>query len=963
MSIKNKIHYLLILIISVNIFVTKTCYSQFFSLGTDPSRANWRFIETPNYKIIYPEEIDSLARRYTYLLEVLRRPVLSSLNVNPKKFDVVLHPYSTMSNGMVGVAPKRVEFITTPPVNDNYVFNWEKHLVIHETRHTGHLSKFEQGVFRIAGWLLGEQATAIGTGVFMSRWKLEGDAVVSETELTSGGRGRDPDHLIYYKTAFLNGDYRNWSRWTMGSFENYVPDVYSFGYLFNSFVRFNSGNYNYLGDATDYLVKRFYDIDADNKGYKKFTGLTKKENFRKLKNVMTEKWRGEDSLRAPFTKGCKISGSNNDFTNYSSPVELESGKIVALKSDLNSVNSLVLIGDGGEEEILSYMGRVNSPLIKSGGKIYWTEHIQSPRWEMESYSDLFSLDLKSGKKLKISKNDRSFNPFISQTGDTLLTVFYPVTGSSALRIYINDFSVPAKEIEAPGMGQIKEATIISGDIYITSVSDSGLALYRYDLSGDKWIEEIPAQKISISNLKGRGSELIFISTIDGISNIYSYNIQSRDFRQLTNSRFGIGSIGLSEDGASVYYTDFSHVGYDLRKIAYDSMLWKPALFANVKRDDFALILSQSAGFNADTLVIPEKPEFVSKPYRKGLNLIKIHSWAPVYYNVDAIKSLSYESIYSAVKPGVILFSQNSLGTANIIAGYSWKRGFHSGHLKLTYRGLFPVIELSANYNERFRYHYTIVNETNSNRYQKKDTISGSPFFGSQLTLYAPLDFSSGGWSRGIIPSLIWKYTNDSFYSYENGEFANYQSIKLGVSYYRVLRMAIRDIFPEKGGGFNIQFSSTPFSGENFGSLLYTSAYKYFPGLFENDGLKITLSYQKQFSEGKNYLIPGILTLPDGYETRYSRWACSVNAEYAFPLIVKDITLTSLFYLKRVSLIPFVNYCRNSGEREIESLAAFGSDLILDVNLLGISYPLSVGLRGGYNLDKKTFVEFLFKTPL
>ena len=227
--------------------------------------------------------------------------------------------------------------------------------------------------------------------------------VVSETELTSGGRGRDPDHLIYYKAAFLKGDYRNWSRWTMGSFENYVPDVYSFGYLFSSFVRVNSLNYNYLGEATDYLIKRFYDLDADNKGYKLFTGLTKKENFRRLKEVMTEKWRREDSLRAPFTRGRKISVYNKDYTNYSCPVELEPGKILALKWDLNRGKCLVIIEDGVNERVLRNMGRVNSSIIKRGEKIYWTEHIQSPRWELESYSELFSYDLKSGKTHKNHK--------------------------------------------------------------------------------------------------------------------------------------------------------------------------------------------------------------------------------------------------------------------------------------------------------------------------------------------------------------------------------------------------------------------------------------------------------------------------------------------------------------------------------------------------------------------------------
>ncbi len=947
----------------VNIFVTKTCYSQFFSLGTDPSGVRWRYIETTNYKVIYPEEIDSLAKRYTYLLEVLKSPVLSSLKTEPKKFDVVLHPYSTVSNGMVGVAPKRVELITTPPANDNFIFNWDKHLIIHETRHTGHLSKFEEGVFKPLKWIMGEQATALGTGVFMSRWKLEGDAVVSETELTSGGRGRDPDHLIFYKAAFLNGDYRNWSRWTMGSFKNYVPDVYSFGYLFCSFVRFNSQNYNYLGEATDYMVKRFYDVDADNKGYKKTTGLTKRENFERLKSVMTEKWRVEDSVRAPFTNGARINTKSEDYTVYSYPIDVGGGKLVALKSDLKRVKSLVSIGEDGSEEFLRHMGNINSPIVKAGNKIIWTEHIQSPRWELKSYSELFSYDLKSGRTVQTGAQERQFNPYVNISGDTLITVCYPITGSSGLKIYTGDFSLLAKEIKAPGSGQIKEVAIVCGDIYVTVTTDSGLSIYRYSDDKEIWREEIPGLKTSVSNLRSFKDELLFISSKDGVNNIYSYNVKSRDLRKLTNSRFGVGSLGLSADGQSIFYTDFNHKGYDIIVKERDSLLWMPAIFSDIKDDEFASVLSLGAGFNADTIKVPEQPLYRSKPYRKGLNIIKLHSWAPLYYNVDAIKSLSYESIYSAVKPGFILFSQNTLSTANIIAGYSWKRGFHSGHLKFTYRGFYPVIEYIANFNERYRHHYTIVNESNSGRYQKKDTINGSPFFGSQLSLYSPISFSKGGWSSGVIPSLLWRYTNDSFYSYEKNRYSNYQSVKLGISLYKVLNMAVRDIFPRKGTGFNFQASAVPFSGENFGSLIYSSIYQYLPGLSANHGLKLKISYQKQFSEGKNYLLQSIMEFPDGYETRYSRWALSLNADYAFPLVVRDISITPILYLKRIYLIPFIDFCRNSGEKSIETLASCGSDILFDVNFLGISYPLTAGIRVGYNLEKNSFVEFLFKTPL
>jgi hypothetical protein len=204
-----RIRYILFwLFFAGNIFVTSLSYGQFFSLGNDPGRAVWRYYKSRDFRVIYPAEADSIAKRYIWLLHELKPYVTKTINAEPRRIDVVLHPYTVMSNGMVGVAPRRMELFTTPSFTDDYVDSWEKHLVIHELRHVGQISKFEKGVFRPLRWIAGEQAVAAGVGLYMSQWTLEGDAVVSETEFTSAGRGRDPDHLVYYRAAFLNGDYR-----------------------------------------------------------------------------------------------------------------------------------------------------------------------------------------------------------------------------------------------------------------------------------------------------------------------------------------------------------------------------------------------------------------------------------------------------------------------------------------------------------------------------------------------------------------------------------------------------------------------------------------------------------------------------------------------------------------------------------------------------------------------------------
>jgi hypothetical protein len=178
--------------------------AQFYSIGNDPSHKQWREINTGNFRIIYPEVSDSLAQRYAQLIMNAKEHVGQQLKADIRPFPVILHPYTVMSNGVVVWAPKRMELCTRPVAFRGYSQNWEKQLVVHETRHVAQMSKFEEGVFKPLSWFLGEQITGLASGVYIDKWALEGDAVVSETEFSNSGRGRDPEQIIYFKASFLD---------------------------------------------------------------------------------------------------------------------------------------------------------------------------------------------------------------------------------------------------------------------------------------------------------------------------------------------------------------------------------------------------------------------------------------------------------------------------------------------------------------------------------------------------------------------------------------------------------------------------------------------------------------------------------------------------------------------------------------------------------------------------------------
>ena len=947
------------------VFTAFIAEAQFYSIGTDPAKAKWRYIQAGDFRVIYPQELDSLARRYAFLFNASKEHVLAPLKVDIRPIDVILHPYTVNSNGVVTWAPRRVELMTRPWAEGGYAQNWEKQLVAHELRHVGQVSKFEGGIFKPLRFLIGEQATGLGLGLLMASWTLEGDAVVSETELSSSGRGRDADHLMYYKAAFLNGDSRDWQRWKLGSLKYYSPNEYSLGYMLGSYVKYYTEKYDYLGDVTDYSIAKFYNPMGETNGYKKYTGLNLPENFEKSREAMSDMWAREDAARAPFSPATVLNSEKRDYISYTSPMIHRSGRVFAVKSDMNSIRRLISVDSVGREKVVYYFGYMTSPPVITEDEIYWTESVSSARWELQSFSEIFVYDIERGKAERLTRKGSYYHPFV--TSEEIMVVSYPVTGSSEI-LFLDRESLSVKErIAAPKGWQFKEGVMYNGKIYATAITEKGVGLYSCERGSSAfggWVAEIEDQSRRIESLRVIKEGICFTSDLNGVSNLYVYEPETEKTRQMTNARFGVGGASLFPDGKRILYPNFSHLGYDMVSSGSDSLLRKEVSMTEPYRYEIADKLSEMADFSIDTVKIDKEiiSGYESKRYSKVGNLLRLHSWAPIFYDVDKIKSMSFENVREVVKLGAIVYSQNSLNSANMMAGYSYDNGFHAGHLKFTYKGLYPVIEVNASVNTRNRVrHY--IDRTGPDPRAMLEILSGSPYIEGYIRSYVPVNLSRGsGWSEGFVPSLMWRYTNDAHYSERKTRDTYYQYMTAAARYYRILGRGVREIFPRYGFGISAQITTAPFSEENFGSLFYTNAYGYIPGFIKNHGIRIDAAYQHQFYNGKRYLYSNNIPTPLGYTQRVSREALYLSAEYAMPLYTEDISLGALLYIERLQLIPFAQYMHNYGQNSLrENLLSVGSDFVLDFHVFGLTTQLSGGIRGAITMDGTPYFGLLFST--
>ncbi len=973
--------------------------AQFYLTGADPAKARWYMIRSNNYKVIYPQGVDSLAQRYMSLLEQWRPYVMAGVKADPAPIPVVLHPFTVQSNGMVTWAPKRMELYTIPSATISYAQNWEEQLAIHESRHVGQMTIFTKGVFKPLGWLLGEQITGLGVGVYASKWLLEGDAVIAETELTQSGRGRSASFMEYYRAAALNGDYRDWSKWRYGSNRKFTPNHYALGYLITSAGRAKSGRYTYSGDLMEYYVRHFYNPNVKNAAHKKLTGEKMRDLARESLVYHANFWKDDYLSRGEFTEPHQmIQKRTNYYRNYSLSAAIGGDTLITASYGYDRPSTLVMVSDNPQflsdnpkgEKILRPFSSSAGKLEPAGDKIYYTETVRSPRWELAASNDLFAYDIKSGKIERLTHKKSYNSPAVNPSGDLVAVVEYPFTGGSRL-VILNMEGDELWSIEAPEQSQLTESVWTSKGIYALAITQNGLGLYNLKVSPTQkgqaenkmehskgnmhWEQVFDAGFINIRNLKASDHILYFESDANGVNNIYSYNTNTRSLELLTNARYAAVNPQVSDgklfysnldtDGYYPVYTPLESIGSTTGS-SYEVSLENGRLKSNYlypvaqmlskqANDYFAakgtplshnLSLAGASVAPADSsarqAAYPANEDYRIERYRKGAHLFRIHSWAPVYYNVDKIMQGSYDKWYDAASLGATIYSQNTLGTAIAMLGYSYHNGLHGGHASFEYSGLWPVFKVEAHYNGNTRIKCKVIDMGDTKLVSADDT--GEPLFEFVARTYLPLYFNSRGWQRGFVPQFLWKYDNHKFYSYSKDGYKSRNQLNFHLRYYQMRPVATAAIFPKWGFNVTLSGAASPGGAENFGSLYALSTYAYLPGIERKQGLKISAGYQHQAVDGKFYYMDNLISMPRGVKEHYAPNLFKFSADYAIPVNFNGLDLGFIGYYKRLQIIPFFDWARLREKGIDNDYTSFGADLLVDGFIFKIGAPVSVGVR-------------------
>ncbi len=947
-------------------FLSFKSFAQYYDVGEDPSWVKWRQIETNNFILVYPSTLDSAAKRYAWLFDQTSDKIASGLETKLKKIPVVLHAYNLRSNGLVTWAPSRMELNTSPP-NDGYPQSWDKQLVLHETRHAAQMSKVGDNVIKYAHWLIGEQAEGLFVGIFIPSWYLEGDATATETAFSSSGRGRYAHFLMPQKAYLLDDMHFTWDQWKMGSYRYPVPGAYELGYSMSAYATLHGGQ-NVFGKSLDYSTRKIYDIPPFDKALAKFAGGGEQDLQRESFAILQEQWKKEDSLRGADVPSQPITISRpKDYTAYGFSVITDEGKVLALRASMNRSLRLVELDSTENERMLRPMGSVNSRPVYYKDYVYWTETVPHPRWPQQNYSDVYAYHVPSDKLHRLTRHNRFSGVSISSDGTRLITIENSPEGQSRIvllpllasentrpKILLQD----AVYVSAPVGGVWKDA--VWGDeydgapqIFATLLGDEGMRLYSLNPVTKQMELLLAPGYTDIKRPIWWKKYLIFGSGYDGRDNLYALEPRSNQLYKLTNARLGAFMPIFDKEGKNMVYADYHAYGYQLKKIAVDSLLWQPESFTTPYKHVYADSLTAATGFNIDEIPMPsvDSMAYESKPYNKLTHLFRFHSWAPLYLDPDELLAMELEEVTNNVGLGATVFTQNSLSTAIGRLGYHYNNGFHSGHLNFTYKGWYPVFDFRFEINDRYALEYRDLRVVNDTLRGRKVNIT-DPYIEAMLRVYVPFNFSSGGWQRSLILQAEEHFTNDRYYKYEDPTAYYYHYFVGAFTWFERMNMAARELYPRWGYMIKGQYLTAPFGKIQIGHVGCVQLTTYSPGMFRNHSVVLKGGYQWQFVEGDGYYLQNLLNPPRGYTSVGVKNMLALSANYALPLFYPDWNLAWLFYCKRIQMTAFTDFARI--QQYHDSLLhewSVGFDLVADYHIFRFDFPVQTGIRCAFPLTE------------
>ncbi|MEP6513342.1 MAG: hypothetical protein ABJA79_05705 [Parafilimonas sp.] len=887
--------------------------------GGEPSSLQWKQVNTDTVRIIFPQGLDSIAKRIAAITSKEQQQYSSTIGNKLHKVSIVLHSQSIFSNAFVALGPWRSEFFLTPQQNAFELgsISWTDLLSVHEYRHVEQYSNFNVGGSHVMRILFGDNGQALANAAAIPDWFFEGDAVYNETILSEQGRGRLPLFLNGYKSLYLQNRQYNYMKLRNGSLKDYVPDHYPLGYMLVAYGREKYGD-DFWKDVTQDAAKfhsLFYPMQN---AVERYAHVSFDEFVHNTFDYYQQQWKGEAVSNFQLLD----STEKNNVADEKYPYTTGDGSLIMLHKSYRDIPKLILRHADGNIEQIGVQDITDDDYFSyNNGKIVYASFKPDVRWGNREYSEIRLLDVKTKKEKRITSKTRYFSPDISHDRKMIAVIELAADGSSKLLLLHADGGL-IREAEGHE-GHVFSYPKFSSDDKFVLVCDRNeegrMGILKEKVEGGNLNEVVPYENRIIGFPVVQGDTLFYSCSNNGRDEIWAYiNSENKNYR-IASSAKGLYHGTLSK--GKLIVSAFTADGYRLASLQPE---WQQVNNSDTLKPLYVSKPFQKEGNNLLSNI--SQRDFAVTKYPKAFHPFNFHSWNPYFSDPD----------YS-----FILYGQNVLNTFQSELYYTYNRDEHFH--KVGYTGIYggwyvqPVLDINQTWNRT-----KFLNADTSLRWNETKLAAG---------FQLPLNLTGGKMYRNLNINATYHLASVQWEGFAKQLLnnSNFGYVQFHVDYSQYIQQSVQHIYPEFGQSFLLQYRR----GSTAHQFL-ASSYLYFPGLYKTHNLVFNIAYQLRDTSGK-YYFENDFPFSRGYTAvDYPRlWKAGVN--YHFPLCYPDWGFGNIVYCLRIRANLFYDFTQAKSLRTGNhyNFASAGTEIFFDTKWWNQQF-ISFGMRYSrlLNLDFK-----------
>lgn len=893
--------------------------------GGHPPSHKWKQLNTDTARIIFPPGLDSQANRVASVVHYLAQQKPLSLGNQLKKINIVLQNHTIIPNAYVGLGPFRSEFFMTPDQNNfsNGSIGWADQLAVHEYRHVQQFNNFNNGLSKFMKIISGEDGYSVAINASVPDWFYEGDAVYNETALTSQGRGRLPLFLNAYPSLWQAGKKYSWMKLRNGSFKDYVPNHYYLGYLLVNYGRTKYGADFWAKVTTDASAFKglLYPFQA---AIKKHAGVDYKtfreEAFASYKNSVQRVSTTRDEYIMPVKKGY--------VTNYYFPYQAGEDSLLYLKTSYRHRPAFFIKDKNGEHKLRIRDISTDEQYSYRNGKIVYTAYEKDARWGWHDYSVIKVLDVNTGQQQNLTTRSKYFTPDISADGSKVAAVQVSTGGKSELHILNVSNGEVVQKIHSAEIGLFTDPKFIDENNLVTAVRliDGKMALAGAEISTGNTVRLTPPSFNVVGYPCVNNGVIYFTANYGGNDDVFALRMSDRKIYKLSNGP--LGNYFVNAGGGKLTWSVFTAEGYQLKQTDEKNIEWKEigAATAETLNEKFPV---STGGGTGDILLhkIPSR-NFAVSDYRKGKNLLNIHSWRPYYE--DPIFTYS-------------LYGQNILNTLQTEFYYSYNQNDKKSSVgfNAVYGRWFPYLNIGS----EFTFDRELVTGNKVRHFDQLDNLAG---------LSIPLSTIKGRTFRNFNISTFYVLRhelNKGFFKDSMGNSA-VSYLQHSLSWSQQVQRAAQDFYPKWGyaAAASFRHAITRYTARQF----FTNGSIYLPGFLTSHNIVLTGAFQ-EIDTLRQLTFSNRLAYSRGYTGRYFSRMWRVSGNYHLPLLYPDWGFANILYLQRVRANFYYDFTKvySRDKTQTRNQRSVGGEIFVDTKWWN-QYPLTFGFRYSRLLDQDQF---------